>query len=124
MRIVLVNYLPEVRKVLTEQFLAPAGIDVAGEAGDPEEARRVVARLLPDAVVVAHLLPEPVGAALVAQFRERYPGMAGVLYSTLPAEEMEGQHLLADAFVETGDLRHLPAIIGRAVDAVRSSGRP
>jgi DNA-binding NarL/FixJ family response regulator len=66
---------------LARLVLLAAGFDVVGEAADAEEARALIARLRPDAVLLDVMLPDGSGVEVARQL-SRDPGSPKVVLTS------------------------------------------
>ena len=141
-RCVLVDDHPLFRRGLTVALRADADIDIAGEAGNADEAR-ALARLGPiDVAIVDMLLPSVSGLTVTTELHELRPecrilglsviddpgliadmlraGASGYALKTQPVEE------IVDAIHQVvGGLRYLPPTVSRdAVEAALANDLP
>jgi CheY-like chemotaxis protein/anti-sigma regulatory factor (Ser/Thr protein kinase) len=72
-RVLLVDDVVEVRRLVRTSLRFRGGFEVVGEAADGAEAVRLASRLRPDVVVVSLDLPEISGGDLLAQLRAAAP---------------------------------------------------
>lgn len=73
-RVLLVDDVVEVRRLVRTSLRFRGGFEVVGEAADGAEAVRLASRLRPDVVVLALELPEISGGDLLSQVRAAAPG--------------------------------------------------
>ena len=108
-RVVLVDDVPEVRRLVRMKLRLRGGFEVVGEAGDGAEAVRLAAELQPDVVVLDLGLPDIAGREILRQVRAQSAATKIVVFSgasdpadrTWIAARVEG-YVLKDA-----DLDHL-----------------
>src|SRR3954471_7514100 len=120
-RVLLVDDVAEVRRLVRPPLPLRGGFEVVGEAGDGAEAVRLAGELTPDVVVLDLGLPDLAGREVLTQVRDRSPDSKVVVFSGMEAadrawiaDHVEG-YVLKDA--EIGYLVDLLDSVGRA-DAV------
>ena len=140
-RILIVDDHAVVREGLRTFLELQEGLEVAGEAGDGEEALGAAERLRPDVVLMDLVMPKLDGVGAMAELRKRVPGArvivltsfldddrllpairagaAGYLLKNVQPQELARAVRLADA----GEALLDPAVAARLVDAV-ADGRP
>ena len=79
--VVLVDDVPEVRRLIRTALRFRDGFDVVGEAGDGSEAVRLAATLRPDLMVLDLGLPDIAGRDVLTQVREKSPTTSIVVFS-------------------------------------------
>lgn len=116
-RVVLVDDVPDVRRLVRTALRFRGGFDVVGEAADGQEAVDLTRALTPDLVVLDLGLPDIAGGEVLAGIREHSPASKVVVFSGADVpdrawvrERVEG-YVLKDA-----DLDYL-------VDLLESVGR-
>lgn len=80
-RVVLVDDVPEVRRLVRTALRFRGGFEVVGEAGDGSEAVNLAAQQQPDVVVLDLGLPDLAGRDVLAGIRERSPMSKVVIFS-------------------------------------------
>ena len=80
-RVVLVDDVPEVRRLVRTALRFRGGFDVVGEAGDGAEAVSLAAQHQPDVVVLDLGLPDLAGREVLAGIRDRSPVSKVVIFS-------------------------------------------
>ena len=100
-RVLLVEDHPMMRVGIASILAAEPDLDVAGEAGDADEAVRLVARLRPDLVLMDLRLPGRDGVAATAELRRTAP--------TVPVIVLTGSESAADLVraIEAGAIDYL-----------------
>lgn len=74
---------PDWRTMLRMQLELLHQIEVAGEAGDGNEAIAQVGALVPDAVVLDLMMPGMDGLEAIVHLRQEHPGVPVVAYSAV-----------------------------------------
>lgn len=117
-RVLLVDDVVDVRRLLRTALRFRGGFEVVGEASDGGEAVRLAGSLLPDIVVLDLGLPDLAGREVLSRIRENSPASKVVVFSGADPEEgpwiaknVEG-YVLKDAEIEY------------LVDLLESVGRP
>ncbi len=85
-RVVIVDDHPVVRDGLRGMLQGDVGLAVVGEAGGGDEAVRVVARLLPDVVLMDLRMPDGDGADATARIVAGHPGVRVLVLTTYDSE--------------------------------------
>ncbi|WNB86931.1 response regulator [Cellulomonas sp. ATA003] len=80
-RVVLVDDVPEVRRLVRTSLRFAGGFEVVGEAGDGVEALQLVAELQPDIVVLDLGLPDIAGREVLTRIRASSPATRIVVFS-------------------------------------------
>lgn len=80
-RVVLVDDVPEVRRLVRTALRFRGGFEVVGEAGDGAEAVRLAVELQPDIVVLDLGLPDIAGREVLTRVRELSPSTKIVVFS-------------------------------------------
>jgi CheY-like chemotaxis protein len=80
-RVVLVDDVPEVRRLVRTALRFRGGFEVVGEAGDGAEAVNLAGQQQPDVVVLDLGLPDLAGRDVLAGIRERAPTSKVVIFS-------------------------------------------
>jgi CheY-like chemotaxis protein/anti-sigma regulatory factor (Ser/Thr protein kinase) len=80
-RVVLVDDVPEVRRLVRTALRFRGGFEVVGEAGDGAEAVMLAGQQQPDVVVLDLGLPDLAGRDVLAGIRERSPVSKVVIFS-------------------------------------------
>lgn len=86
-RVLLVDDVVDVRRLLRTALRFRGGFEVVGEAGGGGEAVRLVEALRPDVVVLDLGLPDIAGREVLSRIRERSPESRVVVFSGADAEE-------------------------------------
>lgn len=94
---------PQVRSALRLVLRQEAGVAIAGEAGDVEQALELVARQRPNLVLLDWESPERGGVAALAGMRAARPGLKVIALSGRPEARRAAQDAEVDAFVSKGD---------------------
>ncbi len=82
-RVLLVDDVVEVRRLVRTSLRFRGGFEVVGEAADGAEAVRLSEELRPDVVVLDLGLPDIAGREVLSRVRERAPGSKVVVFSGL-----------------------------------------
>jgi DNA-binding NarL/FixJ family response regulator len=80
-RVVLVDDVPEVRRLVRTALRFRGGFEVVGEAGDGTGAVRLAGELRPDLIVLDLGLPDIAGRDVLTQVRAQSPGTRIVVFS-------------------------------------------
>lgn len=93
---------PDIREMLTMHLNFDSRFKVVGQAGDGEQAVRLVGELSPDLLLLDLGMPGMDGLEVLSHTRSEYPGMKIATLSGFPAEQLEGHALSlgADAYLE------------------------
>src|SRR6476659_4986776 len=86
-RVLLVDDVVDVRRMLRAALRLRGGFEVVGEAGDGAEAVGLVGELRPDVVVLDLGLPDIAGRELLIRIRDRSPGSQVVVFSGGASED-------------------------------------
>jgi CheY-like chemotaxis protein len=127
--VVLVDDVPEVRRLVRTALRFRDGFEVVGEAGDGTEAVRLAVTLRPDIMVLDLGLPDIAGRDVLTQVRAHSPSTSIVVFSGAAdpherdwiRERVEGYVLKDDALDYLVDL--LTTVRDRGVRAVRDLPR-
>ncbi len=123
--VVLVDDVPEVRRLIRTALRFREGFQVVGEAGDGAEAVRLAQELRPDIVVLDLGLPDIAGRDVLTRVREQSPTTSIVVFSGAAdprdhewiSQRVEGYVAKDDALDYLVDL--LTTVRERGVHAVR-----
>jgi DNA-binding NarL/FixJ family response regulator len=80
-RVVLVDDVPEVRRLVRTALRFRGGFEVVGEAGDGSQAVRLAGELRPDLMVLDLGLPDIAGREVLTRVRSESPGTRIVVFS-------------------------------------------
>src|SRR3954447_6855852 len=86
-RVLLVDDVAEVRRLIRTTLRFRGGFEVVGEAADGVEAVRLVGELRPDVVVLDLGLPDLAGREVLTQVRDRSPDSKVVVFSGMEAAD-------------------------------------
>ena len=117
MRVVVVDDSPVARTVIRQGLEVDHTIEVVGLAGDAPAGLEMIARMLPDAVVMDLVLPGMDGLTAIKEVRRRWPHLATVLFTGAP-ESAETLNPRAQASGVHGVVRK-PAALPSLDHAVR-----
>jgi CheY-like chemotaxis protein/anti-sigma regulatory factor (Ser/Thr protein kinase) len=116
-RVLLVDDVVEVRRLVRTSLRFRGGFEVVGEAADGAEAVRLAEQLRPDVVVLDLGLPDIAGQEVLSHVRERSPASKVVVFSGLETVDRAWLADHAAGFVlKDADLGYL-------VDLLESVGR-
>ncbi|WP_028642983.1 response regulator [Nocardioides sp. URHA0020] len=116
-RVLLVDDVVEVRRLVRTSLRVRGGFEVVGEAADGAEAVQLAAELHPDVVVLDLGLPDIAGQEVLSRVREMSPGSKVVIFSGLETVDRAWIDANAAGFViKDADLGYL-------VDLLESVGR-
>ena len=120
-RVLLVDDVVEVRRLVRTSLRFRGGFEVVGEAADGAEAVRLVAQLRPDVVVLDLGLPDIAGQEVLASIRGEAPATKVVVFSGLETVDRAWIDANAAGFVlkdaDLGYLVELLESVTRASDA-------
>ncbi|GAA1789360.1 response regulator transcription factor [Nocardioides hankookensis] len=120
-RVLLVDDVVEVRRLVRTSLRFRGGFEVVGEAADGAEAVRLVAQLRPDVVVLDLGLPDIAGQEVLARIRAEAPATKVVVFSGLETVDRAWIDANAEGYVlkdaDLGYLVDLLESVGRANDA-------
>lgn len=116
-RVLLVDDVVDVRRLLRAALRLRGGFEVVGEAGDGAEAVGLAGALRPDVVVLDLGLPDIAGREVLIRIREQSPVSQVVVFSGGASEDRAWIARHADGYVLKGvELDHL-------IDVLESVGR-
>ena len=112
-RVVLVDDVAEVRRIVRTSLRLHGGFEVVGEAGDGAEAVRLVVAERPDILVLDLGLPDIAGREVLTQVREQSPGTRIVVFSgAAEAPDRAWVTQRVEAFVpKDGDVGYLVELL-------------
>lgn len=117
-RVLLVDDVVEVRRLVRTSLRFRGGFEVVGEAADGAEAVRLAEQLRPDVVVLDLGLPDIAGREVLSQVREHAPASKVVVFSGLETTDRAWIREHSEGYVlKDSDLGYL-------VDLLESVGRP
>lgn len=117
-RVLLVDDVVEVRRLVRTSLRFRGGFEVVGEAADGAEAVRLAEQLRPDVVVLDLGLPDIAGREVLSQVREHAPASKVVVFSGLETADRAWIRENSEGYVlKDSDLGYL-------VDLLESVGRP
>lgn len=117
-RVVLVDDIPEYRRLVRVALTVRGGFEIVGEASDGAAAVAEVSAAQPDIVVLDLGLPDLPGREVIAQIRNASPRSAVVVFTGTYLEDTLGVSGMVDAYVlKDSDLDLL-------VDLLRDLGSP
>jgi CheY-like chemotaxis protein len=123
-RIVLVDDSDDLRMLLRVHLGLAGSIDIVGEAASGRDAVDVVARTLPDAVLLDLAMPDGNGLDAIPEIRRVSPDTRIVMLSGFGREHL-GRRALeagADAYVEKGSLDLVTAALADVFPVLAASG--
>ena len=103
LRVLIADDQPRVRSALRLLLIQEPGMMVVGEAGNVEQALRLVAEHRPDLVLLDWELPNWGGPAALEGLRAVQPGLVVIALSGQPEACREALRAGADGFVSKGD---------------------
>lgn len=116
-RVLLVDDVVEVRRLVRTSLRFRGGFEVVGEAADGSDAVRLAAQLRPDVVVLDLGLPDIAGREVLTRVREVSPGSKVVVFSGLETTDRTWIRDHVEGFVVKD------ADLGYLVDLLESVGR-
>jgi DNA-binding NarL/FixJ family response regulator len=118
-RVVLVDDHPIVREGMRGMLATAPDLEVVGEAGDGEEALRLIGLLLPDVVLMDLRMPGLDGTAVTAEISRRYPDVHVLIVTTYDsdADILRAVEAGAQGYV----LKDTP--VAQLLDAIRGAAR-
>lgn len=126
-RIILVDDSAIVRHVLTRSLEAHPDIEIVGTAADPYEARDLVVRQTPDAIVLDILMPRMNGLTFLGKLMKHHPVPVIVLSSLTAEGSAMALHALDSGAVAvfqkpSGDHESVQEVSQRLVECIRAIG--
>lgn len=107
-RVLLVDDVVEVRRLVRTSLRFRGGFEVVGEAGDGAEAVHLAALLRPDVVVLDLGLPDIAGQELLVRIRTEVPSAKVVIFSGLDVDDRSWIDANAHGYVDKdSDLSYL-----------------
>ena len=117
-RVLLVDDVVEVRRLVRTSLRFRGGFEVVGEAADGAEAVRLAEQLRPDVVVLDLGLPDIAGREVLSRVRQHAPASKVVVFSGLETADRAWIRDHSEGFVlKDSDLGYL-------IDLLESVGRP
>lgn len=117
-RVLLVDDVREVRRLLRTALRFRGGFEVVGEAGDGTEAAQLAGSLRPDVVVLDLGLPDLAGREVLSRIRHHSPSSKVVVFSGADTDEQEWIAKHVEGYVlKDAELEYL-------VELLESVGRP
>ncbi|HYF72955.1 MAG TPA: response regulator, partial [Nocardioides sp.] len=116
-RVLLVDDVVEVRRLVRTSLRFRGGFEVVGEAADGAEAVQLAAQLRPDVVVLDLGLPDIAGREVLTRVRDVSPGTKVVVFSGLETSDRTWIRDHSEGFVVKD------ADIGYLIDLLESVGR-
>ncbi|MGB0100882.1 MAG: response regulator [Nocardioides sp.] len=117
-RVLLVDDVVEVRRLVRTSLRHRGGFEVVGEAADGGEAVRLAEQLRPDVVVLDLGLPDIAGREVLSRVRDRAPESKVVVFSGLETDDQDWITDHAAGFVLKD------AALGYLIDLLESVGSP
>lgn len=115
-RVLLVDDVVEVRRLVRTSLRFRGGFEVVGEAADGAEAVLLTSRLRPDVVVLDLGLPDLAGREVLSQIRESTPDAKVVIFSGFETEDRAWFDQNAAGFVlKDSDLGYLIELLESVV---------
>ena len=87
-RVIVVDDQQLLRRGLTMLLGTVDGVEVVGQAGDGQEALKLIAAIESDVVLTDARMPEMDGLQLLAACREKHPGLPVVLLTTFDDQDL------------------------------------
>lgn len=118
-RVLLVDDVGEVRRLVRTALRLRGGFEVVGEATDGSEAVRLAHRLQPDIVVLDLGLPDIAGREVLSRVRVQSPASKVVIFSGVEGAERDWFERQADGYIVKDE--HLGYLVD-LLETVGSSG--
>ena len=110
-RVLLVDDDPFIRDLFESALVAAGGFDVVGEAGDARSGVRAAARLVPDVVLLDHMMPGLSGIEILPELKRACPRARVLVVSAADVAD-DAYAAGADLFVpKPRAARDLPAAL-------------
>jgi len=123
-RLLIVDDSPLFRKILRKGLAKYDDIEVVGEAGDPYEAREVIAKVRPDVLTLDLEMPRMDGIQLLRKLMKHYPLPVVVVSSFTRDNSPKAIEALASGAIEVigkpANRSEMPAALTRLVAAIRA----
>src|SRR5438309_2820275 len=125
-RLVIADDNDDARRLALVTLARLPGFHVLGEAADLAAAAELVARHLPDVVLLDRAMPGMTGPGAIAALRRRSPATAVVIVSGYAKEDPRVQSLVGvvDGYVEKGTSAQALAVAVRRAAARREASPP
>lgn len=99
------------RRALMALFIFEPRIEVVGEAGNGDEAVRLVSEIKPDLVLMDVQMPVMDGLSATQKIKTLWPDVKVIVYTMFPGYQAEAYQAGADYFLIKGSLGFTPSQI-------------
>jgi DNA-binding NarL/FixJ family response regulator len=110
-KVIIADDQASIRRALMALFIFEPRIDIIGEAGNGNEAVRLVGEKKPDLVLMDVQMPIMDGLTATQKIKALYPGVKVVVYTMFPGYQAEAYQSGADYFLIKGSQGLTPSQI-------------